>query len=115
MRSLYDVFKFLPEPVQVALFATAIPPEVLELPTRILCNPIRLLVKRDDLTLVFEGIRQFYIAVEQEDWKFETLCDLYETLTIMQAIVYCNKRRKVDWLTEKCSPETSHCLCHARW
>ena len=38
-----------------------------------------------------------------EEWKLDTLCDLYETLTITQAIIYCNTRRKVDWLTEKMS------------
>jgi translation initiation factor 4A len=31
----------------------------------------------------------------------ETLCDLYETLTITQAVIFLNTRRKVDWLTEK--------------
>merc|ERR1712205_233516 len=62
-------------------------------------NPVRILVKKDELTL--EGIKQFYIAVEREDWKLETLCDLYETLTITQAIIYVNTRRKVDWLLEK--------------
>jgi len=61
-------------------------------------DPVRILVKRDKLTL--EGIKQFYIAVDQEDWKLNTLCDLYETLTITQAIIYCNTRRKVDWLQE---------------
>merc|ERR1712206_45606 len=30
-----------------------------------------------------------------------SLCDLYETLTITQAVVFSNTRRKVDWLTEK--------------
>lgn len=39
--------------------------------------------------------------VEKEDWKLDTLCDLYETLTITQAVIFCNTRRKVDWLTEK--------------
>merc|ERR1712176_160507 len=53
---------------------------------------------KDELTL--EGIKQFYIAVEKEEWKLDTLCDLYETLTITQAIIYCNTRRKVDWLQE---------------
>merc|ERR1712220_43362 len=48
-----------------------------------------------------EGIKQFFIMIEQEAWKLETLCDLYETLTITQAIIYCNTRRKVDWLTEE--------------
>ena len=48
-----------------------------------------------------EGIKQFFIAVEKEEWKFETLCDLYDTLTINQAIIFCNKKQKVDWLTDK--------------
>jgi len=41
------------------------------------------------------------VAVEREDWKFETLCDLYETVTIAQAIIYCNTRRKVDQLAHQ--------------
>ncbi|XP_012495415.1 PREDICTED: eukaryotic initiation factor 4A-II [Propithecus coquereli] len=35
------------------------------------------------------------------DGVIETLCDLYETLTITQAVIFLNTRRKVDWLTEK--------------
>merc|ERR1711982_210022 len=62
-------------------------------------EPVRILVKKAELTL--EGIKQFYIAVDKEEWKLETLCDLYETLTITQAIIYCNTRRKVDWLQEQ--------------
>ena len=51
--------------------------------------------------MTLEGIRQFYINVEREEWKLDTLCDLYETLTITQAVIFINTRRKVDWLTEK--------------
>merc|ERR1712195_196104 len=58
-----------------------------------------ILVKKEELTL--EGIKQFYISVEREEWKLDTLCDLYETLTITQAVIIANTRRKVDWLTEK--------------
>lgn len=43
-------------------------------------DPVKILVKRDEITL--EGIKQFFVAVEKEDYKFETLCDLYDTLTI---------------------------------
>lgn len=56
-------------------------------------DPIRILVKRDELTL--EGIKQFFVAVEKEDWKFETLTDLYDTLTITQAVIFVNTKRKV--------------------
>mmetsp|Transcript_22771 Transcript_22771/g.29060 ORF Transcript_22771/g.29060 Transcript_22771/m.29060 type:complete len:422 (+) Transcript_22771:146-1411(+) len=96
---IYEVFKFLPETVQVALFSATMPLEVLEVTGKFMRDPIRILVKRDELTL--EGIKQFYVSVDKEEWKLGTLSDLYETLTITQAIIYCNTRRKVDWLTEK--------------
>lgn len=75
------------------------PQDVLEVTNKFMRDPVRILVKRDELTL--EGIKQFFIAVEKEDWKLETLCDLYETVTIAQAVIFCNTRRKVDWLTDK--------------
>merc|ERR1739848_148417 len=62
-------------------------------------NPVRILVKRDKLTL--EGIKQFFIAVEREEWKFDTLCELYDSLTITQAVIFCNSRKKVEWLVAK--------------
>jgi ATP-dependent RNA helicase len=62
-------------------------------------NPVKILVRRDELTL--EGIKQFFVAVEKEEYKFETLCDLYDTLTITQAVIFCNKRTKVEWLAKK--------------
>ena len=62
-------------------------------------KPVRILVKRDELTL--EGIKQFYVNVEKEDQKLDTLCDLYETMEITHSIISVNRRRKVDWLTDK--------------
>lgn len=59
-------------------------------------DEIRILVKRDELTL--EGIKQFFVAVDKEEWKFDTHCDLYDTLTITQAVIFCNVRVEVNWL-----------------
>jgi len=96
---IYDVFRHLNQEIQVILLSATMPQEVLEVTTRFMREPVRILVKKEELTL--EGIRQFYISVEREEWKLDTLCDLYETLTITQAVIFCNTRRKVDWLTEK--------------
>jgi len=96
---IYDIFKTLPPNVQVCLFSATMPPEILDLTTKFMRDAIRILVKKDELTL--EGIRQFYVAIEKEEWKLDTLCDLYETLTITQAIIYCNTRRKVDFLADQ--------------
>jgi translation initiation factor 4A len=98
-EQIYDVFQLLPASTQVVLLSATMPQDVLEVTTKFMREPVRILVKKDELTL--EGIKQFYIAVEKEDWKLDTLCDLYETVTITQAVIFCNTRRKVDWLTEK--------------
>jgi translation initiation factor 4A len=95
---IYDIFQMLKEDVQVAIFSATMPPEALEISEKFLRNPVKILVKTEEVTL--DGIKQFYIAVGSEQYKFDTLCDLYETLSITQAIIYCSSRRKVEWLAD---------------
>ncbi|EAT34399.1 AAEL013359-PA [Aedes aegypti] len=94
---IQDVFRMLPNDVQVILLSATMPAEVLEVSTHFMRDPIKILVKKEELTL--EGIKQFYIDVKQENWKLGTLIDLYDTLSITQAVIFCNTRRKVDQLT----------------
>lgn len=96
---IYDIYRYLPPETQVVLVSATMPRDVLRLSEKFMNKPIRVLVKRDELTL--EGIKQFFVAVEKEEWKFDTLCDLYDSLTITQAVIFCNTKRKVDWLTSK--------------
>ena len=96
---IYDVYRYLPPATQVVLLSATLPYDVLEMTTKFMTDPIRILVKRDELTL--EGIKQFFVAVEKEDWKFDTLCDLYDTLTITQAVIFCNTRRKVTIISSR--------------
>uniref|UniRef100_A0A674MSX9 RNA helicase n=1 Tax=Takifugu rubripes TaxID=31033 RepID=A0A674MSX9_TAKRU len=96
---IYEIFQELPTDIQVVLLSATIPVDVLEVTTKFMRDPIRILVKKEELSL--EGIRQFYIDVCKEEWKLDTLTDLYETLTITQAVIFVNTKRKVDWLTEK--------------
>lgn len=98
-EQLYDIYRFLPPETQIVLISATLPQEVLEVTTKFMHEPVRILVKRDELTL--EGIKQFFVAVEKEEWKFDTLCDLYDILTITQAVIFCNTKLKVDWLASK--------------
>jgi len=96
---IHDIFKLIPPDVQVCLFSATMPLDILELTKKIMRDPARILVKRDELTL--EGIQQFYVALEKEQWKIDVLCDLYETLTISQSIIYCNTRRGAEQLAHE--------------
>mmetsp|Transcript_35213 Transcript_35213/g.35866 ORF Transcript_35213/g.35866 Transcript_35213/m.35866 type:complete len:403 (+) Transcript_35213:51-1259(+) len=98
-EQIYDIYRYLPPTTQVVLVSATLPQEVLDMTSKFMNDPVKVLVKRDELTL--EGIKQFFVAVEREEWKFDTLCDLYDTLTITQAVIFCNTKRKVDWLASK--------------
>jgi len=98
-EQIHDVFTKMPYSIQVILLSATMPTDVLEVTKKFMREPIRILVKKEELTL--EGIKQFFVMVGKEEWKLETLCDIYETLTITQAVIFCNTRRKVDWLTQQ--------------
>lgn len=98
-EQIYDIYRYLPQSTQVVLMSATLPASVLDMTRQFMNDPVRILVRRDELTL--EGIRQFFVAVEKEEWKFDTLCDLYDTLTITQAVIFCNTKQKVDWLAEQ--------------
>lgn len=98
---IYQIFKLLPPEVQVCLFSATMPADILELTGKFMRDPVRILVKAEALTL--EGIRQFYVAIEREEWKLDVLCDLYETLTITQAIIYVGTCRRANTLADEMS------------
>lgn len=88
-----------PESTQVALLSATMIPEVVEIATTLLRNPVKILLQAEEVTL--EGIKQYYVAVNREDEKLDTLCDLYEHLNIAQALIYCSTRQKVEWLSNQ--------------
>ncbi|KAA6323126.1 MAG: putative Eukaryotic initiation factor 4A-III, partial [Streblomastix strix] len=98
-EQIYEIYRYLPRETQVVLFSATLPNEVLDVTQKFMTDPIRILVKRDELTL--DGIKQFFVSVDKEEWKFDTLTDLYDTLTVTQAVIFCNTKNKVDWLTDK--------------
>ncbi|OMO99019.1 hypothetical protein COLO4_13550 [Corchorus olitorius] len=102
---VYDIFQTLPHnknKIQVGIFSTTMPPEALEMTRKFMTKPVTFLVKRNELTL--EGIKQFYVNVDKEDWKLETLCELLYIIlgkSERRVMVFVNTRNKVDWLTDE--------------
>lgn len=91
--------KGFPKEMQVALFSATMDEDVLFVANQLLQNPLRILIKPEEVPL--DGIKQFFVELDKEDWKYDVLCDLYQQLTINQALIYCNKRQRAEWLAEK--------------
>lgn len=100
VNQIKDLFKFLYEnKLQVGLYSATMPQEFFEVTKRFMNQPLKILVKNDELTL--EGIKQFYVNVERMEYKFDTLCDLYNMISVSQSIIYCNSKKLVDELSFK--------------
>jgi superfamily II DNA/RNA helicase len=91
---VYNIFQYMPTNVQVALFSATMPAELNTLTEKFMRNPVKILVKNEQLTL--EGIKQFYVALENDEFKYETLKDIYSSLTVSQSIIYCNSIKRVN-------------------
>lgn len=98
-EQIIEIFKYVEKTSQVAIYSATMPIDVLNMTKQFMNNPIRILVKQDNLTL--KGIKQFYITLETEKEKYETLCDIYKTLTISQSMIYCSTKKKVEWLADQ--------------
>ena len=97
LEQVYDIFKSLPSNIQVGLYSATMNEEFFKITSNFMRNPVNVLVKADLLTL--EGIKQYYINVEKNDFKFDTLCDIFSLLTVSQSMIYCNSKKVVDDLT----------------
>lgn len=102
-EQVYNIFQFLKSDVQVALYSATLPPDVQELAGKFMREPERILVKSEALTL--EGIKQYFVAVENDATKYETLKDLYSCISVAQSIIYCNSIRRVEDLANAMSQD----------
>ena len=97
-----NIFQYIPRESQVGLFSATFPDELMELTNKFMNNPKKILVKKEELTL--EGIKQFYINVKHNNWKYDVLTDIYNTINIAQCIIYINSKNKIntiyDYLTK---------------
>ncbi len=97
-EQMYKIFQYTPNEIQIGLFSATMPDDLQELTDKFLRNPVKILVKAEQLTL--QGIAQYYINLEDDLQKYECIKDLFQSLTISQAIIYCNSTRRVDDLQE---------------
>lgn len=93
-EQVYNIFQYLNNEIQVVLFSATLPNEIQSLTDKFMRDPVKILVKTESITL--EGIMQYYIAMENDNQKYETLKDLFESISISQCIIYCNSIKRVS-------------------
>ena len=95
---IYNIFQYLNANIQVGLFSATMPNELQSLTDKFMRNPVRILVKSEMLTL--EGIKQYYVALNDDTQKYATLKDIFNIISMSQCIIYCNSIKRVMDLTD---------------
>jgi len=98
-NKLEMIFELLPTGIQIILISATMSLNVFNLSKKYMHNPTKLLLKNDEI--VANLISQFYLDVEVEEQKFDTLLDLYNLVSTSQAIIFCNTIRKIECLEKK--------------
>ena len=93
-EQMYKIFSYVNQNVQIGLFSATLPEELTPLINKFMRNPTKILVKSEMLTL--QGIAQYYVKLNGDEHKYETLKDLFDFMAVSQAIIYCNSIRRVD-------------------
>ena len=111
-EQIYNIFQFLGNKVQVVLFSATLPSEIQSLTTKFMRDPINILVKTESITL--EGIKQYYVALDNDAQKYESLKDLFNCISVSQCIIYCNSINRVNDLYEAlCKDNFPVCCIHS--
>jgi translation initiation factor 4A len=95
-EQVYTIFQRFNENIQVALFSATLPFYIHKITSKFMRDPVKIYVKTEQLTL--EGIKQYFVAIEDDKQKYSTLKDLYTFMSVSQCIIYCNSVRRVSEL-----------------
>jgi superfamily II DNA/RNA helicase len=96
--TIKEIFGYTNDTTKVVLSSATMNEAVLEISRNFMRNPKIISVKDEDISL--EGILQYHIKCEREEWKFDTIVDLYKSLVIAQSIIFVNSKRKCDQLED---------------
>ena len=96
--NIKEIISLIPTTTKILLFSATMPKEIVEITTKFMKDPAKILVKNEELTL--EGIKQYYVYLKKED-KLDVLLQIYRGIEIAQAIIYCNSRKSVDFVSEE--------------
>ena len=100
LETIKEIISYIPSTSKILLFSSTMPKDIVEMTTKFMKEPAKILVKNEELTL--EGIRQYYVFLKKE-YKLDALFQIYRGIEIAQAIIYCNTKKSVEMVSEELS------------
>ena len=98
LEIIKELISLIPITTQNLLFSATMPQDFIEMTNKFMTNPVKILIKNEEITL--EGIKQYFVYIKKED-KLDVLFQIYRAIEIGQAIIYCNTKKMAETLSEE--------------
>ncbi|XP_044752890.1 DEAD-box helicase Dbp80 [Coccinella septempunctata] len=95
------IHKKLSSKCQMMFFSATYNQKVMEFAKTIVQNPIIIRLKREEESL--DNIQQYYVNCGSKMAKYNALTNIYGTVGVGQAIIFCQTKKTANWLSEKMS------------
>ena len=92
-EQIYNIFQYLPQNTQIALFSATMPDEMHELSKKFMRDPVKITMQNEQLNL--DCIKQYFVALGSDKDKYNTLKTLFEFISVSQCIIYVNSVKRV--------------------
>jgi translation initiation factor 4A len=89
----------LGENTQICVFSATFGKEELRHSQEFTRDPLMITLKREEMSLSI--IKQYKVTLSNREYKMDTLFDLYEKLTISQAVIFANKKDTAIMIHER--------------
>lgn len=93
------IHKCLNNNCQMMFFSATYDQVVMEFAEVIVPNPLCIRLKREEESL--DNIQQYYVRCAGKQEKYVAVTNIYGTVGVGQAIIFCHTRRAANWLAEK--------------
>ena len=98
MDDIINIFKKVPQSIQIALYSATLSHEIKTIAQEFMNNPVSILVSTE--YVVLDNQAQYAIKVANEASKEEVVTNIFKTTAVGQVIIFCNRKFKVDHVTE---------------
>ena len=102
MREMRDILSQLPFVRQTSLWSATITDDILEIATRYMRHPRRVMVSREEIAQ--ENVEQYVLQVSEEN-RVSSLFGILNKVEVDRGFIFCNTRERVEEVTDALQKE----------
>lgn len=99
LENIKEIVRNKSDDCQICLFSATYPRRIIEMTHHFMKNPVRITVEKDKLN--FDSVKNYYVNVQYSEYKYDVIVEIYQNISVCQAIIFTNEIRTANELAER--------------